>query len=97
MSKIYLVRHQAAGFLHEFPFASAPTESQMAALAKLTFQRHGATHPKTKEPYWLRVDEFDVLGASDVPSVPDRALVVANVAGAPEFDVKAEGHVKNPK
>jgi hypothetical protein len=97
MKTIHYVRHQAAGILTEFPFASAPTDAQMAALTKLCFQRHGGSHAKTGEPYWLKVVEVPVLGASDVPSVPDRSLSVASEAAAPEFKVEGFGHVENPK
>jgi hypothetical protein len=97
MKTIHYVRHQAAGILTDFPFASAPTDKQIAALAKLCFQRHGEKHPKTREAYWLKVEEVPLLGASDVPSVPERSLSVASEAGAPEFVVEGFGHVENPK
>jgi hypothetical protein len=94
--KIYLARHQATGVLWEHPFASPPSDEQLAALAKLCFQQHGETHPKTKKPYWLKVVEVDVLDKSTVPVVPERALSTVNVAGLAEAKVEATGHVKNP-
>lgn len=97
MKTIHYVRHQAAGILTDFPFASAPTSAQMAALTKLCFQRHGEKHAKTGEPYWLKVVEMPVLGAGDVPEVPERSLSVASEASAPEFKVEARGHVENPQ
>ncbi|HEU4544332.1 MAG TPA: hypothetical protein VFR23_24590 [Jiangellaceae bacterium] len=97
MKTIHYVRHQAAGILTDFPFESAPSQAQMAALQKLCFQRHGAKHPKTAEPYWLKAVEVKVLGAGDVPTVPDRSLSVANEAAVPKVEVTAVGHVENPK
>lgn len=97
MKSIYFVRHQAAGILTDYPFASAPSQAQLAALSKLCFQSHGAAHPKTKEPYWVRVVEVPVLGASDVPSVPDRSLSVANEAPVQKFSVSGTGTVTPPK
>ena len=96
-AKVYLVRHQAAGLLHEFPFACHPSGEQLAALAKLCFQLHGAQHPRTREPYWLRVEELSLLGGDFVPDVPDRSLSVAQSAGAPRFEVSGTGHVTPPK
>lgn len=96
MKTIHYVRHQAAGILTDFPFAGTPTDKQVAALAKLCFQSHGETHPKTGEPYWLKVVEMPVLGAGDIPEVPERSLSVASEAGAPEFIIEGTGHVRNP-
>lgn len=93
MAKIYLVRHQAGGVLHDYPFAAPPSEKQLAALGKLCFQSHGAAHPKSKEPYWLKAVEVDVLGPNEVPAVPERSLSVANAAGAAEFSVTGTGTV----
>ena len=55
--KIYLLRHQAAGVLWEFPFRSKPTDSQLAAAQSRCAHLHGSHHAKTKEPLWLRVIE----------------------------------------
>lgn len=97
MATIYFVRHQAAGVLHQFPFAQSPTPAQVDALGKLCFQAHGAAHPKSKEPYWLTVVEVPTLGAGDVPEVPERSLSVASEAGVDKFEVSARGHVTLPK
>lgn len=97
MAKVYFVRHQAAGILTDYPFASEPTAEQQEAVARLCFQRHGAVHPKSKEPYWLNVVALGVLGADDVPTVPERDLSVANAAGVDEFAVSGKGEVRNPK
>jgi len=94
MSKVYFVRHQAAGFVTEYPFAEEPTEEQIAAVAKKCFQSFGGEHPKSKEEYWVKVFSFDVLGASDVPVVPDRSLSsVVNAAAAGEFLAAGTGTV----
>jgi len=94
MAKVYFVRHQAAGFVTEYPFAQEPTEAQLAAVAKKCFQSFGAEHPKSGEEYWVKVFSFDVLGPSDVPAVPERSLsstVSASAAG--EFLVAGTGTV----
>ncbi len=95
MAKIYIARHQSIGFLTQFPFASHPSSEQLAALEKLCFQAAGASHPKTKEPYWLKVAEFDVLG-DEVPSVPDRNLAAVSQE-VTKFEVAATGTVTPPK
>jgi hypothetical protein len=98
MAKIYFVRHQAHGIVHEYPFASHPTADQVEAVRKFCFNVHGFGHPKTpKEPYWTRVVERDVLG-DEVPAVPERKLGVAGKSGvaeadAPEFAVSGTGVV----
>jgi len=81
MAKIYFVRHQAAGIVHEYPFASQPNAAQQAAVAKLCLQRFGSTHPKTKEEYWTTIVEVDLLGSDDVPVIPEQGTEKANVAG----------------
>ena len=93
MAKVYFVRHQAAGYVTEYPFAQEPTEAQLAAVAKKCFQSFGAEHPKSQEEYWVKVFSFDVLGPSDVPEVPDRALSTVSAAAVGEFKVEAFGTV----
>jgi len=95
MAKIYFVRHQAEGLLTEFPFAEPPTDAQFSALAKLCFQRHGEKHRKTGETFWIKTVEVSVLGAGDVPEVPERSLTVASMAGLVPVTVSGKGHVEN--
>jgi hypothetical protein len=100
MSKIYFVRHQAAGVLTDYPFASSPTDKQLEALSRLCFQRHGATHPKGDSAYWTRVVELDVLGPNDIPEVPERDLSSVSAGGsasASEFTVSGVGTVTPKK
>lgn len=94
--KIYFLRHQADGVLHSFPFAKPPTEAQIAAVKKLCDRRHGNVHPKLKEPYWMIVEEVDVLGA-EVPEVPEPGQVTASDAALQPMTVSGVGHVENPK
>lgn len=98
MSKVYIARHQSLGFLTEYPFASYPSAEQLAALEKLCFRSAGATHPKTKEPYWLKVAELDLLG-EEIPSVPEplASVSVGGSAAVGQFGVSAVGEVRNPK
>lgn len=82
MAKIYFVRHQAHGIVHEFPFAEHPSQDQVAAVAKFCFQSHGFGHAKAPDvPYWTMVVERDVLGADELPDVPERVLGPASEAG----------------
>lgn len=99
MAKIYFVRHQAHGVVSEFPFSAPPSEQQIAAVAKRCFHSHGFGHAKTPDqPYWTKVVEFDVLGPSDVPEVPDRVLGPAGTPGAGaastgQFGISGAGHI----
>jgi hypothetical protein len=82
MAKIYFVRHQAHGIVHEFPFAEAPTQNQVEVVARFCFQSHGFGHAKTPDqPYWTRVVEVDVLGPGELPAVPERVLAPAGEQG----------------
>lgn len=99
MSKVYFVRHQAAGIVTKYPFAEHPSEEQVAAVAKECFQSFGFGHAKTPDaPYWTRVEPFDLLGPTDVPVVEERSLSVAGspgvgVAAAPQFSVSGTGTI----
>jgi hypothetical protein len=98
MSSIFIVRHQAYGFVHEYPFAKEPTAEQLAAVERLCLQSCGVNHPKTGEKHWVKVVEVPLLGAKDVPEVPERALSLSkeNKADAGEMVASAVGHVTNP-
>lgn len=96
MSKVYFVRHQAAGILTDFPFSAPPSDKQLEAIARLCFQRHGATHPKGDAAYWTRVVELEMLGPNEVPEVPERDLTVANSAEVGQAKVEAKGEVTPP-
>lgn len=81
MEKVFFVRHQAHGVVHQFPFAQHPTQEQVEAIKRFCFQLHGFGHPKTpEEPYWVRVVEVDVLG-DELPDVPERVLAPAGEPG----------------
>jgi hypothetical protein len=97
MAKIYFVRHQAQNVVYQFPFAQPPSDEQIAAVRRFCFQTWGPTHEKG-DPYWTRVEEFDLLGLDEVPDVPLRALSLSkeNVADPNKYEVSAQGHVENP-
>lgn len=81
MAKIYFVRHQAHGIVHEYPFAQHPTQNQIDAVRRYCFQAHGFGHAKTPdEPYWMKVVEVEVLG-DEIPDVPERVLGPAGEDG----------------
>lgn len=96
MAKVYLARHQAAGYLTDFVFTKPPSDKQMEAIKKLCFQRHGEKHPKTEEPYWITVEERALVG-DEVPDVPDRDLSTVSSAVMPGAQVQAEGTVTPKK
>lgn len=96
MAKVFFVRHQAAGFLTDFPFAQAPTPKQFAALAAYCEVRHGTKHPKTGEAYWLGVVEVVLLGKDDAPMTGPVAVGDDSAkASASEFGVSGSGRVLN--
>ena len=97
--KIFYLRHQAAGILHEFPFSSPPTDDQLAPIQAMLLARHGLTHPKTKEAYWTMVVESEVIGANAMPSV-DMPEEKSNGRGGGIMgmvEASGSGHVANPK
>lgn len=92
MAKIYFYRHQAAGVLHDMPFADPPTKAQCKALDALMLLKHGAHHkkelekePADRRPYWSQVVAVDLLDSSAVIAVPKQGGSVVNeaVAGSP--------------
>ena len=103
MAKIYFVRHQAHGVVHEFPFAQHPTQEQVARVAKFCFQHHGHGHTKTPDqPYWTRVVEVPVLEDGEMPDVPERVLGPAGEqgVGSAQVDVyvaSGAGRISDPK
>jgi hypothetical protein len=87
MAKIFFVRHQAHGIVHEFPFSSHPTQNQVEAVARFCFQSHGFGHAKTPEkPYWTRVVEVDVLGPDELPKVSERVLAPVGENGVADAE-----------
>ncbi len=99
MSKVYLARHQAHGMLWQFPFASVPTDEQLAILANYCDRLHGEKHPKTGEDYFLKVEELEMLTPSDVPQalIPVGGSSRDNTAALGDNQVSGVGHVSNPK
>jgi len=92
MAKVFFVRHQAAGVMHEFPFADQPSNAQLIAVLKIAEQRHGASHPKTKEAYWARVVDLDLIG-DEVPEVAEQSPDTANIAGFGKISAEGRMHV----
>lgn len=88
MAKVYFLRHQAHGIVHEYPFVASPSDEQQAAVRQFCFNMHGFSHAKTpSEPYWMRVIEVEVLGPKDAPDVPKRDLSVVSEHGAGETSI----------
>lgn len=100
MSKIYFIRHQAAGIVTKdgapLAFGQPPTEAQFSAVERECFLTHGDRHKKTGEFYWTKVVEVDVLGPDDVIEVQERSLSVANVASTSELTISGSATVTDP-
>jgi len=96
--KIYLFRHQAAGFCAEWLFSSPPTEKQTLAVLSHLVSRHGAKHPKTNEPYWLKVVEAEVYEATDTVASYEAPGDTVRLSGADIIEIKASGvgRIDNP-
>lgn len=94
---IWLLRHQVAGYLHEYPFASEPAAAQVAPIAAMLARRHGTHHPKTNEAYWLRAEPFTVVGPTEIPAPPLPGLGLSNGGAAPPNAVSATGTVHKPE
>ncbi len=95
--KLYFVRHQAHGILHSFPFSQPPTAKQQDAISRLCAATHGTHHPKTREPFWFKVVEVDVLGPEAEIAPPEPRGVTSSDARLPAPTVEGRGHVENPK
>lgn len=53
--KLYLIRHQAAGIIHDFPFDHAPSATEITPILARCQAQHGDKHPKSKKTYWAKV------------------------------------------
>jgi hypothetical protein len=95
MLKVYFIRHQARGVLHDLPFSEPPTEKQLEAVALLCAAAHGLVHPKTLEPYWIRVVDVEVRGPDFEIGKPQPTSLEKVELDGPT--VEARGHVENPK
>lgn len=76
MAILYFLRHQKAGILHEEPFTEVPDNQTLEDRVLELAQAHGATHPKTGEPYWTKLVKVDTDKAKDDP---ERTVTVAGV------------------
>lgn len=91
--RVYYLRHQATGVLHEYPFAQPPTAEQLAPLLAECRRLHGDDSPKGA-PWWTRVVDVEAFGPGDVPQFvrPDTApMVIPNIA------IRGTGIVTPPK
>lgn len=96
--KIYMFRHQAGGFCAEWVFSSPPTKEQGAAVLTHMASRHGLKHPKTGEPYWLRVIEVEVYGPTSTIAPYEAPGDTVRLSGADILQVIASGvgRISNP-
>jgi hypothetical protein len=90
--KIYYVRHQAAGMLHEHPFFEPPTTRQLAPVLELCRKRHGDLHPKTEQPYWAKIVCVEATPLEDGTVEHTTTVVGCAYGGSVEaVDSKAAG------
>ena len=99
MKTIWVVRHQAEGFLVDHMFTEEPSSEQLEPLHKLMTARHGAKHPKSGKNYFFMVVQKQVFEPGEIPEVKVASSSVsreqrASLAG---ISVSAEGFVTNPK
>lgn len=101
MAQVYMLRHQAAGFIPQFVFANEPTEMQIAAVARMCEARHGIAHPKTEEPYWICAVPVDLVEGGAVPALeisPGTSVSSGSaLASVPGAEINGVGFVKNPE
>jgi hypothetical protein len=111
MEKLYFVRHQNEGVLHQFPFKQPPTQAQMEPIVNELARRHG-THAKQKvynedgtvtltkgDELFFRIIEVEVLGPNDMPQIaPQRTgPSISSTADVPTLSVRAEARVDPPE
>lgn len=58
---VYVLRHQAAGRMTEYLFASKPTAAQRLAVETVCDKSWGAQHPKTSERWNTWIEKLEVL------------------------------------
>lgn len=93
---VYMIRHQAGGFLPEFIFAQEPNDEQLAPIRLLMAYRHGVEHPVLRgEEMWLRVYKMDLILGTAVPVVvlPNERAAAVDGGEATKFVASGEGHV----
>ena len=112
MARVYLLRHQIAGVLWQYPFGAAPTAAQVSAV-QTWCDTKWPNHPKYREDDdtykdvkpWLKLAVGDdgeeglaVVGA-EMPKLPKPGKAsgqVANIADANAPKVSGKGTVTNP-
>lgn len=65
--KVYKLRHQAAGVLHDKTYAKPPSEEEVAKVKARLDVKHGTHHRKTKDPLFLRVVEETLESDEELP------------------------------
>ncbi len=97
---LYILRHQAAGYLHDFVFEGLPSKEQVKPIAAMLVRRHGAAHPKTGETWWLRAEPLATIAPGVIPEVASGQTSAGSDTGAaasPSFGVHGEGVVTPPE
>jgi hypothetical protein len=95
---VYFIRHQAAGVLHEFPFAEHPTGKQLLAVERALARVH--VRAPGKEPWWVKVEEVHLLDSKALPLAakpPPLPLKHGAAAEFAKFQVSATGAAQPPR
>jgi hypothetical protein len=76
MSKIYFIRHQAAGILDGLVFSSPPSAEILEKVGDAMRARHGFGHPKYNDPKseFFKGENHPCYGQPWVVSVEEREL-----------------------
>jgi hypothetical protein len=97
MTKVYMIRHQAHGYLPQLVFSEPPSAEQMSLVARYFASLHGTHHPKLETEYWTRIVEVPVFSSSDELPVKPQGEGKENVAALRPMTVSGEMHVTPPK
>lgn len=99
MKTVYLVRHQALGFLTGHAYAQEPTEDTLEGIRIRLAEVHGDAHPKTGEVYWCGAVAIPLEGDAsqlDTYEPPAPAPPPNNQAGPGDMTFSGVGTVTNP-
>ena len=95
--KIYFIRHQAGGVIHDAPFESPPTPAQCAAvLARVPEFRENDRHPKTGEPYWVKVICVENGVTTTIGGANGESAEEINAKASGHCPIRAAGHKRTP-
>jgi hypothetical protein len=101
----FMLRHMHEGIITTKVYFEPPSEEEMAPIRADLEKRHGKTHPKTGEAYWLRAQESvlivpDAAATHFKPAPPEQApaghVGEDGVVGISSPKLSGVGTVTNP-